>query len=99
VREVVVMADAIDDILHARDFYDSIEPGVGAYCVRCRWQDIKRLEITHGMHEVRFGFFRALSEVFPFGIYYRNVGQRTEVFAVLDMRRSPDWLRRQLTRR
>jgi hypothetical protein len=98
-REVVVMAEAIVDILHARDFYDSVEAGVGAYCVQCLWQDIQRLQITHGVHEVHFDFFRALSAVFPFGIYYRDLAQRTEVFAVLDMRRSPDWVRRQLTQR
>jgi hypothetical protein len=99
VREVVVMADAVDDILHARDFYERIERGVGAYCVQCLWQDIHRLKVPHGVHEVHFGFFRALSEVFPVGIYYREVDERTEVFAVLDLRRSPDWIYRQLTQR
>jgi hypothetical protein len=73
VREVVVMAEAIEDILQARDFYERIERGVGAYCVQCLWQDIHRLKVTHGVHEVHFGFFRALSEVFPVGIYYRRL--------------------------
>jgi hypothetical protein len=62
-------------------------------------KDIQRLEITHGVHEVHFGFFRALSQTFPFGIYYRDTSERTQVFAVLDLRRSPDWASKQLMRR
>jgi hypothetical protein len=33
-------------------------------------------------------------ERFPFGIYYRETPNATEVFAVLDLRKNPVWLTR-----
>lgn len=56
------------------------------------WADITRLTHTHGIHPTYSGFHRALSVRFPFGIYYRDLAIRTEVFAVLDLRREPGWL-------
>jgi len=32
-KQVVVLADAAEDMEAARDFYDTQEPGVGEYCV------------------------------------------------------------------
>jgi hypothetical protein len=32
-KQVVVLADAAEDIEAARDFYEAQEPGVGVYCV------------------------------------------------------------------
>lgn len=37
-----------------------------------------------------------LASRFPFGIYYREAPDRTEVLAVLDLRRDPNWLRKEL---
>lgn len=80
------------DIEQARDFHDCLQPGIGKRCVDALWADITRLVHAHGIHPVHCGFHRALSARFPFGIYYREMPTRTEVFAVLDLRREPGWL-------
>jgi hypothetical protein len=36
---------------------------------------------------------------FPFGIYYRDLKTETQVFAILDLRRDPNWIRRELSGR
>jgi plasmid stabilization system protein ParE len=35
---------------------------------------------------------------FPYAIFYRIQGDTVEVFAILDGRRSPDWIGQQLKR-
>ena len=94
--EVVVLAEAAADIENARAFYDSQCPGIGDYCADCLVSDIESLVLFHGIHLKQFGFYRLLSDRFPFGIYYRETETRTEVFAVLDLRRDPAWIRDEL---
>ena len=93
---VVVLEDAVEDIRRARDFYENIAPGVGRYCAESLLKDLERLADYHGIHAMHFGFHRMLASRFPFAIYYRDSRDRTEVLAVLDLRRDPNWLRREL---
>ena len=62
-------------------------------------EDIERLTSLSGIHGLHFGFHRMLSERFPFGIYYRETVDETQVFAVLDLRRKPTWIRAELHHR
>jgi hypothetical protein len=96
---VVVLEDAAEDIESARDFYDSIEPGVGDYFLQRIVEDISRLETLGGIHRSYFGLHRMLSERFPFGIYYREVAGETQVLAILDLCREPSWIREDLRKR
>ncbi|MFT3755214.1 MAG: hypothetical protein QM769_04600 [Pseudoxanthomonas sp.] len=98
-RQVVALDEVAGDLLDARDFYDKRHFGVGDYCIRCLREDIDRLKVVHGMHEKHHGFFRLISEKFPYGIYYRDLPERTEVIAVLDLRRDPRWLHKALADR
>jgi plasmid stabilization system protein ParE len=98
-KQVVVFADAAEDIEAARDFYEAQEPGVGAYCVDSLLTDIESLGLFSGIHPLHFEFHRMLASRFPFGIYYRELGDETQVFAVLDLRRNPNWIRKELGRR
>jgi hypothetical protein len=43
------------------------------------------------------GLFRMLAHRFPFGIYYREAKLETQVIAVLDLRRDPNWIRKELS--
>jgi hypothetical protein len=95
-RQVAVLAEAATDIEHAIDFYDGIEPGLGAYFRDSIMSDMRRLGLHFGTHAVHFGLHRALSHRFPFAIYYRDRNDRREVIAILDLRRNPSWLKRQL---
>ena len=98
-NRVAVLEEAAADIESARDFYDDIEPGVGAYFLQRIVEDIERLETLSGIHGLHFGFHRMLSERFPFGIYYRETNDETQVFAILDLRREPTWIRAELNAR
>lgn len=83
----------------ARDFYDAQEPGVGEYCVDSLLADIEGLGVLSGIHPIHFEFHRMLASRFPFGIYYREHENATQVFAVLDLRRNPNWIRKELGKR
>ncbi len=96
-RKVVVLAEAAEDIEQARIFYDAQEPGIGDYCADLLVADIENLALYHGIHSRYFGFYRMLAERLPFGIYYRETEKETQVFAVLDLRRDPNWIRKELS--
>ncbi|MCX6972592.1 MAG: type II toxin-antitoxin system RelE/ParE family toxin [Verrucomicrobia bacterium] len=95
-RRVLVLEDAAEDIKQGAEFYDFQGDGVGDYFVQSILSDIESLALFHGIHAMHFGFFRMLSERFPFGIYYREMDDSTDVFAVLDLRQEPTWLREEL---
>jgi plasmid stabilization system protein ParE len=98
-KQVVILVDAAEDIEAARDFYEVQEIGVGEYFVDSLLADIDRLADPSGVHPTRFNFRRMLATHFPFGIYYRETERETQVFAVLDLRRNPTWIRKELGER
>jgi hypothetical protein len=98
-RRVVVLAEAAEDLEAARAFYEAREAGVGDYCLTSLLADIESLTLHHGIHRQHHGCFRMLASRFPFGIYYVEAQHETRVVAVLDLRRHPSWIRRQVTQR
>lgn len=74
-KQVIVLADAAEDIEAAKDFYEAQEPGVGEYCVDSLLADIESLGLFSGIHPLHFGFHRMLAIRFPFAIYYREHGE------------------------
>jgi hypothetical protein len=98
-RRVVVLAAALEDLAAGRDFYDAKEPGVGDYFTDSLIGDIQSLALFHGVHTIHLGCHRMLGSRFPFGIYYRETAAETQVVAVLDLRRDPGWIRKQLSHR
>lgn len=83
----------------ARDFYAGQAIEVGEYCVDSLLADVISLARLSGIHSTHFGFHRMLATRFPFGIYYREHDEKTEVFAILDLRRHPNWIRKELSSR
>jgi hypothetical protein len=61
--------------------------------------DIESLGLFSGIHPLHFEFHRMLASRFPFGIYYREHGDEAQVYAVLDLRRNPNWIRKELKKR
>jgi hypothetical protein len=61
--------------------------------------DIQSLGLFSGIHPLHFELHRMLASRFPFGIYYRRHGDETQVLAVLDLRRNPSWIRKELRKR
>lgn len=41
-------------------------------------------------------YHRLLSKVFPYGVFYTMEGAIAVVWAVLDLRRDPEWIQNQL---
>ena len=80
-------------------FYEAQEFGVGDYCVTSLLADIEGLALHHGIHKQQHGCFRMLASRFPFGIYYLEAEREIRVVAVLDLRRHPSWIRRQVALR
>jgi plasmid stabilization system protein ParE len=86
---------AQDDLLAAYWFYEHQQAGIGAYFLNSLYADIDALQISAGVH-VKLqpsGALRSLGSRFPFAIYYLLEGKKATVLAVLDTRRSPEWLR------
>lgn len=98
-KPVVVLAEAARDLELGRDFYDAQQLGIGDYFVDSLLSDLESLRLFHGIHTLHFGFHRLLASRFPFGIYYDETENEVRVFAVLDLRRDPLWLREELAAR
>ena len=97
VREVFLSKEAVSDIEEGRTFYD--KKGVGDYFFYSLISDLESLKLYAGMHNKKFGFYRAFSKRFPFAIYYEVEEDVVKVIAILDMRRNPSWIRSKLENR
>ena len=96
---VVILEDAAADLELGRRFYESCEAGVGQYFVDSIFSDLERLVTLAGVHPSHFGFHRMLCQRFPFAIYYEVESETAYVYGILDLRRNPVWLRKQLEER
>ena len=90
-----------DDTLHDLNegflFYEAQQPGLGDYFVTCLRADIEGLRLTAGVHRVAYrDYHRLLSRIFPYGIFYTRVAEEVVVWAVIDLRRDPGWIRARL---
>jgi plasmid stabilization system protein ParE len=82
------------DLLAGSFFYERQSPGVGGYFLDSLPADIESLRLHAGIHRRVVGFFRLLSRRFPYAVYYRVSG---DIWRVLDCRRDPRWIHRQLS--
>ena len=96
--KVKILGSASRDLIDGYRFYETPAEGVGAYFLDSLYSDIDSLILSAGMHPVHFGnYHRLLSKRFPFAVYYRLEEQTVLVYAVLDCRRNPAWIRKRLT--
>ena len=80
-------------------FYESCATGVGDYFLDSLLSDLDSLVLFAGVHPSYFGFHLMLSKRFPFGIYYEVEDDVVYVYAILDLRRDPLWIRKRLRER
>ena len=85
------------DLLDGFRFYEQQAEGVGYYFLETLVSDIESLRLFGGIHRRLFGYHRLLSKRFPYAIYYTVEGDLVSVWRVLDCRRDPKWIKRQLT--
>jgi plasmid stabilization system protein ParE len=95
--KIRISNEALGDLDDGFWFYDAQEAGLGDYFASQLRADIEGLKITAGIHTKRERFYhRILSHRFPYAIYYTFGGDEAVVWAVVDCRRNPEWIRKRL---
>jgi plasmid stabilization system protein ParE len=94
---IKILSTAENDLEEAYHFYESQSEGLGTYFLDTLYSDIDSLAYFAGMHRVVLNYHRLLSKRFPFAIYYRIADDTALVYAVLDCRKSPNWIRAKLS--
>lgn len=86
------------DLVEGFRFYEAQEAGLGSYFLTNLFADIESLRIYAGIHEKPFkAYYRLLSRRFPFAVFYTFEEDLVAIYAVLDCRRDPAWIRERLT--
>ncbi len=94
--KVVILDWAERDLDDGWSFYEEQEKGVGDYFLDSLSADIESLAWYAGIHCKAGRYFRCLAHTFPYAIYYTIDGEVAQVWAVMDCRRKPAWIRKQL---
>ncbi len=98
-KKVRISDDALADLNDGYWFYETQEPGLGDYFRSCLRADIEGLKVSAGIHAMVYrDYHRLLSRVFPYGIFYTTDVQGAVVWAVVDLRRDPKWIRDHLNK-
>jgi plasmid stabilization system protein ParE len=94
--KIEILGEAEKDLVDGFAFYERQSQGLGDYFVDSIFADIESLLLYAGIHELHFGYYRLLAKRFPFAIYYRIRNRVVRVYAILDCRRDPAWIRDRL---
>ncbi len=94
--KVRVLRSALEDIAAGCEFYDRQQEGIGAYFFDSLFSEVDPFSLYAGIHRVQFGFHRSLARRFPYAVHHRVLRGEAAVFRVLDCRRDPNWIRREL---
>lgn len=97
IRSIKILSDAEIDLEDGKNFYESLERGIGEYFWDCLLSDIESLIIYGGVHRKEYGYYRMLSKRFPYSIYYDVREEVVYVIAVLPMRRDPNWVQERMS--
>ena len=96
--KVRISEDALRDLNDGFLFYEAQTPGLGDYFATCLRADIEGLRFYAGIHRVVYrDYHRLLSRVFPYGIFYTLEEDSAVVWAVIDLRRDPEWIRQRFS--
>ncbi|PKN00038.1 MAG: hypothetical protein CVU78_03120 [Elusimicrobia bacterium HGW-Elusimicrobia-2] len=95
--KIKILNSSIEDLLAGYFFYEKQANGLGGYFLDSLFSDIDSLKIYAGIHSVHFEqYHRLLSKRFPFAVYYRIEDNTALIYAVLDCRGNPAWIRKKL---
>ena len=97
--KISVLSQAEGHLDEGYEWYERQDPGAGDYFLRSMYVELESLHKLAGIHRRRFGRHCLKAGKFPFGIFYTIRGDTVEVCAVIDLRRRPAWIRRELGRR
>ena len=92
--KIEILTSAKQDLFDGYEFYERQLDGLGSYFLDSIFSDIDSLLITAGIHPIRFeSYHRLLSKRFPFAIYYTYSNNFVRIYAILDCRRNPAWIK------
>jgi len=92
-----IRQSAVDDLVEGRLFYERQgDRALGSYFFDSLLSDIDSLTLYAAVHRQVDGFYRLLSQRFPYAIYYQIVSDGVEIFRVLDCRRDPETIQEEL---
>ncbi|MGE9295566.1 MAG: type II toxin-antitoxin system RelE/ParE family toxin [Puniceicoccales bacterium] len=94
--KIQILTLAERDLALGVSFYEDQCAGLGDYFLDSLSSDIDSLMLYAGVHRKTFGYYRLLSRVFPFAVYYKLEGNLVRVFRVLDCRQDPRKLKEAL---
>ena len=95
--KVQISEDALQDLNDGFLFYEAQAVGLGDHFSACLKADIEGMRVSAGVHRIVYeDYHRLLSKVFPCGIFYTVSGDTVVVWAVIDLRRDPAWIREHL---
>ncbi|NOQ37206.1 MAG: type II toxin-antitoxin system RelE/ParE family toxin [Methylococcaceae bacterium] len=95
--KIKILPSALQDLEDGYDFYQQQSTGLGSYFLDSLYSDIDSLQITAGYHSIHLNHYhRLLSKRFPFAVYYKVKSSHAVIYAVLDCRRKPSWIKQKL---
>ena len=96
--KIRLLESARKDLVDGYFFYEKQSAGIGTYFLETIYADIDTLTHSAGIHPIYFGgYHRLLVSRFPFAVYYSISEDTVLIYAVLDCRREPAWIRFKLT--
>jgi plasmid stabilization system protein ParE len=93
---IEILAQAERDLIAGFRFYEAQQTGLGDYFLDSLYAEIDSLLFFAGRHRIINGYHRLLTRPFPYAVYYRVRGNTVRVWAVVDCRRNPGWVKRKL---
>jgi len=93
---IEILDEAEKDLVDGFAFYERQSKGLGDYFLDSIFSDVESLHLYAGIHALHFGYHRLLAKRFPFAIYYQIENDIVRVYAILDCRRNPAWIRDRL---
>ncbi|MCF6209308.1 MAG: type II toxin-antitoxin system RelE/ParE family toxin [Gammaproteobacteria bacterium] len=98
--KIKILKSASQDLIDGYWFYEKQSEGIGTYFLDTLFSDIDSLILNAGIHSIHFGkYHRLLSKRFPFSVYYYIEEDAVLIYAVLDCRKKPAWIRDKLKKR
>jgi len=91
-----LLESAKDDLRSGWSFYERQSSGLGNNFLAVVDSDVQSLALYAGTHVKIGGFYRMLIKRFPFALYYLVNESSIDIYAILDCRRDPIWIRDRL---
>jgi plasmid stabilization system protein ParE len=94
--DIRLLDGAKEDLRSGWLFYERHAPGLVDRFLEAIAANVRLLPGCAGIHLQVDGFHRMLIRRFPFALYYLVEATTIDIYAILDLRRDPSWIRERL---